>query len=145
MPVVLPFLIIACDKEVGSVRAPASSPPKLEANLQSVQTVLVNARCVSCHAEPTAKNRQVVLTDIQQVIEKPHAPGRGAHPRYLIKPGCPKQSFFLSIIKSGSMPPRPDERVSAEDIKTLEAFIVSLNPKAGKMCDDEPPDLEEVR
>ena len=139
------FALSACNydrvKSTGAGGDPKLAP-KLEPTLKSVQEVYVNARCVSCHLEPTTKNRNVALTDIRDVIEKPHVHGSGPHPKYLIKPGCPKQSFFLSIIKSGKMPPPPAERVSAEDFKELEAFVLSLDPKAAKLCDDEPPDLE---
>ncbi len=83
------------------------------------------------------------MADIATSIEKPgHDHGTGAHPRYLIKPGCPKQSFFLSIIREGKMPPAPAEKISPETIKAIEQFIIALDPKAGKMCDDEPPDSD---
>lgn len=59
----------------------------------------------------------------------------------LIKPGCPKQSFLMMILKAQKMPPLPNPPVDAATIKVLEDWIVSLDPNAGTACDgDEPGD-----
>lgn len=114
---------------------------KLEATAQSIQRTFVNVSCVSCHTQNTTANRNVVLTDITRIIEEPGQPHEHGKMRMLIKPGCPKESFFLSIMKEGKMPPKPSEKVSADTVKVIEDWIISLKPNAGKYCNsDEPPD-----
>lgn len=136
----LPFFFLwGCNTSETKSNTPAAEE-KLESTQDSIQRNFVNRSCVSCHTEATASNRHVSLTDISKVIEKPgHDHSGGAHIRYLIKPGCPKQSFFLSIIREGKMPPR--EKIASDIIKTIEDFIISLNPQAqsGKLCDDDEP------
>lgn len=119
-----------------------SRDEKLEATQESIQRNLVNRSCVSCHLDATVKNRYVSLVDIGSVIEKPGSSPSGR--RYLIKPGCPKESFFLSIIREGKMPPAPAQSISTEEIQVIEEFIRDLNPSAtSETCSDEPPDSEE--
>lgn len=115
---------------------PKVSEENIQANLESIQRDFVDVRCVRCHTEATAANRYVSLIDITQSIETPKS-GPESRPRYLIKPGCPKQSFFLSIIKEGKMP--PGGGVSPKAIEAIEKYITSLNPHAGTDCSDEPP------
>lgn len=108
--------------------------PKLLPTLESIQQEFVNNRCVTCHKTATSQNRHVALKDLRTIIE-----GRGephSHVRKIIKPGCPKQSFFLSIIREGKMPPR--ETVRDDDVAAIEKWIISLKPDAGPTCDDEP-------
>lgn len=110
---------------------------KIEANLSGIQR-FVDGACVRCHMQSTAANRYVSLIDISELIEKPgndHGSGH-QHTRFLIKPGCPKESFFLSIIKEGKMP--PGGGVSAQTMQSIAEFITSLNPHPGTECDDEP-------
>ena len=127
------------------------TPAKLEPDLKSIQTVFISKKCVSCHAEATERNRFVVLTEISQIIEKTDKKDGHQHHlneatpladqvrKNLIKPGCPKQSFFLSIMKEGKMPP-PPSKVSPDELKIIEQWITSLKPDAGKSCSDEPGD-----
>ena len=122
---------------------PAETPAKPQPTLLSVQKDISNKRCLSCHVDASDKNRFVSLIDLGQIIEtSSHAHVHDGVRRNLIKPGCPKQSFFLSIIKEGKMPPQPLERLSAEELKAVEDWITSLNPNAVLSCvSDEPPDL----
>jgi mono/diheme cytochrome c family protein len=128
-------LLSACNQPTTII-----STQKLESTLESIQRDFVNPNCIQCHTQATENNRYVKLTDLSAVIEKTGHDHSSPHVRYLIKPGCPKQSFFLSIIRAGKMP--PSGKVSAEEIQTIETFIKNLDPNAKKKCDDEPPDLD---
>ena len=113
---------------------------KLTPDIQSIQSDFVNQRCLSCHSEPTSRNQNVWLGDIFQIIEGNPIRFPGAR-QNLIKPGCPKQSFFLMILKAQKMPPTPNPPVDASTLKVLEDWITSLDPNAGTACDgDEPGD-----
>jgi len=136
----------SCSGDAGTNSPIVKGPPKeLFPTLQSVQTDFVNDRCLSCHQTATAQNRQVALVDIALLIEgNGHNHGHGNTGRHLIKPGCPKQSFFLSVMREGKMPPPPGEKVPSETLKIVETWIVELKPNAGNSCnDDEPPDPPE--
>jgi hypothetical protein len=113
---------------------------RVSPTLQSVQRDFVDRACLRCHVQSTTANRNVDLTDIARLVEKAgHHHGDAEHTRFLIKPGCPKQSLFLSIIREGKMPPPPAPRISAENINAIAEYITSLDPKAN--CEsDEPPD-----
>lgn len=122
------------------VNGEGSGYQKLAPDLQSIQSDFVNPRCLSCHSEPTSRNQNVWLGDIFQIIEGNPIRFPGAR-QNLIKPGCPKQSFLMMILKSQKMPPLPNPPVNAATIKILEDWIVSLDPNAGTTCDgDEPGD-----
>lgn len=113
---------------------------KLTPDIQSIQSDFVNQRCLSCHSEPTVRNQNVWLGDIFQVIEGNPIRFPGAR-QNLIKPGCPKQSFLMIILKSQEMPPRPNPPVDGPTLKILEDWILSLSPTPRADCDgDEPAD-----
>lgn len=121
---------------------PPQLPLTVQANQESIQKNLVDKTCISCHQSATASNRYVELTDISKLIEgagHEHTPGGPRH--NLVKPGCPTQSFFYTIMKEGKMPPPPAGKVSPESLKAVEDWIVSLKPNAGNSCEsDEPQD-----
>ena len=126
------LLLVSCHREqVGA------TDERLEATVDSIQRNFVNRHCLECHLTATAANRYVSLSDLSTLIEKT-GDGHSHHPRFLIKPGCPRESFFLSILKEGKMPPAPAQKVSAEAINTIERWIISLHPNGS--CDDEPQD-----
>ncbi|MBI1861176.1 MAG: hypothetical protein HYR96_09695 [Deltaproteobacteria bacterium] len=104
--------------------------------LESIQVDFVNNQCIACHQVASASNRHVALNDLSQIIEGGGGPH--SHIRRIIKPGCPKQSFFLSILKEGKMPKPPAAPVAPDVLDAIEKWIVSLNPTAGPTCDDEP-------
>lgn len=138
-------VISACAKSKDRPQGePNPSPVEIESqmtpDLKSIQSEFVNKKCLSCHSQPTEKNRFVALSDISQIIAGIGHTYESSHMRRnLIMSGCPKQSLFLSIIKEGKMP--PSENVSAVILRTIEEWIVSLKPSAGRACqDDEPPD-----
>ena len=83
-------LFTSCKKAEKS----SSDAPLVDLKTQ-IQTGLVNVSCTGCHAEPTARNHQVDLSDVSKGI-KP------ANPAYII-PGCPDQSLFYTEMKVGSM------------------------------------------
>ena len=137
-------------KEEDKPAPPSETPAKLEPSLKSIQTIFVTKKCLSCHTEATERNRNVVLTDLSLLIEKTNNDGGHQHHlkdsiplgqmrKNLIKPGCPKESFFLSIMKEGKMPP-PPSKATPEELKIIEQWITSLKPDAGKSCSDEPGD-----
>lgn len=115
---------------------------KLKPEIQSIQTDFVNTKCMNCHSNATERNRFVDLRDISQIIEgSSHSHQPGETRRNLIKPGCPQQSFFLSIMKESKMPPSTADRINEESLKIIEDWIIGLKPNAGNICnDDEPPD-----
>lgn len=149
---VLALALVSCGKTPTDGTTVAGDPPvqpapipkerELKPTLQSIQADFVNVKCISCHMTATDKNRYVVLTDLSKLIEgggHTHGPGGTHHHRHLIKPGCPKQSFFLSILKEGKMPPPPAQKISEKELNVISDWITGLKPSAD--CkDDEPPD-----
>lgn len=124
-------------RPAGLISRPPGTSNKLQSDLNSIQQDFVNPRCLSCHSEATSSNRDVSLRDISQIIEGQWTVNLMAR-RNLIKPGCPLQSFFYTIIKSGEMP--PNESVDGESLRMIETWIVSLDPSASDNCSDEPGD-----
>lgn len=111
---------------------------KIEPNKESIQKNLMDTACVACHRGATSSNRFVDLSDIETVIstgEHIHDPSAPRHD--LVEPGCPKQSFLLSIMREGKMPPPPAERPSDEGLKAVEDWILGLKP--GSTCDSDEP------
>jgi mono/diheme cytochrome c family protein len=110
-----------------------SVAPTLEATLASVQSVLADKRCVSCHTEASRANNHVVLTDLATISFEGQPPAHvhdSPEPRRdLIKKGCPDQSFFLSILKEGKMPPAPQPRLTTEELATVAKWITNLGPE----------------
>ncbi len=136
--VVLFPLLSACSGNSGSSSQGVTVSPTRE----SIQRNFVNVSCLQCHAQATPKNRYVDVTDIL-TLTKPgdHTTDAGHHHRVLIKPGCPKQSLFFSILKEGRMPPPPSDPIPAATIQALDDWIVSLKPNPGTGCNsDEPVD-----
>jgi hypothetical protein len=119
----------------GAVTEPTPEPLP-QPTLASIQMDFVDRRCVSCHQEATATNRHVKLTNFMEIVEGTGHPPGGAHVRKIIKPGCPKESFFHSIMREGKMPPPPAPKPSPEWLKAMADWITSLKP--GAICDDEP-------
>jgi len=115
-------LFTSCKKAEKS----SSDAPLVDLKTQ-IQTGLVNVSCTGCHAEPTARNHQVDLSDVSKGI-KP------ANPAYII-PGCPDQSLFYTEMKVGSMPPRGPQ-VDAAWLAKVKDWISGL-PKVAN-CSDEP-------
>lgn len=119
-------------------------PLKMLANEESIQNDLVNTRCLSCHGGASEANRNVDLRNIGLLVRgRHHGPGHvsDGSRHGLIVPGCPDESFFYTIMKQGNMPPAPAERVSAETLKIVEDWIISLKKDGDPECgDDEPPD-----
>lgn len=109
---------------------------------ESIQRDFVNVSCLGCHRQATSKNRNVALSDIGSIIVgTPHDHNASPMPRMLIVPGCPKQSFFLSILKEGKMPPGGQETIPMATLEAIETWITSLKPDAGNDCNsDEPQD-----
>lgn len=138
------FCVISC----GPI--PASDPKlvsakdfvrqqKLAPDLNSMQN-FVNRRCLECHLEANARNQRVVLFDLSTIIEGSLVRLPGAR-QNLIKPGCPKQSFFLMVLRANKMPPRPAPIIDEESLKTIEDWILSLDSGTGTNCNsDEPAD-----
>ncbi len=120
-----------------SLPGPAPEPTP-QATLTSIQKDFVNKKCVSCHQEATASNRHIKLTDLMEIVEGTGHSSGGAHVRKIIKPGCPKESFFHSIMREGKMPPPPADKPSQEWLKAIAEWIAALKP--GAICDDEPGD-----
>jgi len=117
------------------------SPQKLEPTAASIQRSIMNGRCVRCHLDSRKENGYIPLTDFTVLVEdgKPH--DHSSHKRFLIKPGCPKQSVFMSILRKGKMPPPPDAALSEGEFDVIEKWITSLKPEAEKLCEsDEPVD-----
>ncbi len=135
LAVSLLFILIGCNR----TEIKAIDRRKLEATTQSIQRNFVNVSCVRCHAQAATVNRNVALGDISKIIEADGHVHEHGSMRLLIKPGCPKQSFFLSIMKEGKMPPSPEAKVSTETLKVIEDWIVSLKPNAGNACNDDEP------
>ena len=139
-------LMLACSRpsEEKTVGATAPTNPvadeKLSPTLQSIQTGFIDKKCISCHSQPAEKNRFVVLVDLSQVIEGAGHEHEHGGIRKLIKPGCPKESFLLSILRKGNMPPDAATKISDETVKVVEDWIAGLRP-IGSTCSDEPPDL----
>ncbi len=118
-------------------------PVGLLPTTQSIQTGFINERCLSCHSDSTEHNRHVNLTDIKQITtvsnggHSGHLSGHARSP--IIRPGCPKQSLVVSILREGQMPPPPSAPIDAKTIEIIETWIRSLNPD-DKCLDDEPGD-----
>lgn len=121
-------------------KTPLGGAPVVLATRESIQQDFVGASCLRCHTQANAKNRYVDLSDILTLTQPgDHNTEAGHHHRVLIVPGCPKQSFFVSILKEGKMPPAPDERVLPETIEAIEDWIVGLRPNPGTACDSDEP------
>ena len=131
------LLLAACNRA-----QTGASDQKLEATTESVQRAFVNQSCLKCHTVAKDTNRNVALADINTLIEPEGHVHHHGDPavRFLVKPGCPKKSFFLSILREGKMPPPPGLKISEEKLQVIEAWITSLKPNA--VCEDleEPPD-----
>lgn len=120
----------------GALESPSVEPtpePIPKPTLASIQKDFVDRKCVSCHQEATHNNRHVKLTNLTEVIE---GTGPSGHVRKIIKPGCPKESFFHSIMREKKMPPAPAEKPTEEVLKIIAEWITNLKP--GAICDDEP-------
>ena len=139
-------VLLSCAKPSGDSAPAPQAPPQVEAKIsptiQSIQHDFVDKKCLSCHGQATERNRYVALSDLGSIMD---VGSHSHHPnemrRDLIKPGCPKQSFFLSIMREGKMP--RGEKVDEETLKTIEQWITGLKPDAGSTCNfsgDEPPD-----
>lgn len=139
---VLVAILTSCSRN--SEPAPQGGSVTVLPTKESIQRDFVNVSCVGCHTQPTAKNRNVALSDIGAIIVgAPHDHTANPMPRMLIVPGCPKQSFFLSILKEGKMPPGGQQTVPAATLQAIETWITSLKPDAGNSCNsDEPEDNE---
>ncbi len=138
--ITLALTLASCDKKPGEGALEIKDAAELKPTIDSVQQNFVNVRCISCHELPTAKNRHVSLARLSETIEGNGQNPTGGHIRQLIKPGCPKQSLFSSILREGKMPPPPMAKIEEKEIQIIEDWIRSLNPKA--TCEDsgEPPD-----
>jgi|GEM_PF-1817699 len=118
-------------------KLPEPTPePVPQPTLASIQKDFVDRKCVSCHQEATSANRHVKLASLMEIVEGTGHPPGGAHVRKIIKPGCPKESFFHSIMREGKMPPPPAPKPTQEWLKAMSDWITSLKP--GAICDDEP-------
>lgn len=120
---------------------PPVTPPvtddniKLTAETPSIQKMLIDKKCLSCHSVATRENRNISLADVLKVTDLTPQP---VGTRIIIKAGCPDQSFFMSVLKHGTMPLGP-EKVVGEDLKVVSDWIKSLKP--GRIdCSDEPSD-----
>lgn len=111
-------------------------PLVIQPTKESIQTEFVNKSCLGCHESASARNRFVDLRDIGVLAEEGHVHEPGGPRHNLIKPGCPKQSFFLSIIREGKMPPPPAPRPSDENLQAVDAWIVSLKADATCLSDE---------
>lgn len=132
-------LVVACS---GGGPALQTGETRVSPTQESIQRDFVNVACLECHRMPTAKNRNVGLSDIGAILENgSHDHGTTFVARKIIRPGCPKQSLFLSILKEGKMPPKG--KVPGETLDAIETWITSLDPAAEKTCErDEPTDGE---
>lgn len=128
--------LAACNQS--TTKVPESGPLRVQANRESIQRDFVNGTCLRCHGEATARNHFVDLRDIARhtAPRNPGAEDGHHHHEPLIKAGCPKESLFLAVLKSGEMPPRPSDPVPAETLQAIETWIRSLDPQAA--CSDEP-------
>lgn len=140
-PFLSTFIILASCARTSSPSLVTSKdlpvPEKITPTIESIQRNFVDKKCLSCHTQATESNRFIVLRDISQLIEG-NTSGSGR--KNLIKPGCPKESFFLSIMREGKMPPPAYGGVGEESIKTIEEWIAGLNPNYELCSKDEPPD-----
>jgi len=134
--------------------SPQTSPPKtedakpenkpappvvalvLESTQESIQKNLVDSKCLSCHQEAKATNRNVDLRDIGKLFGNLSSSQR----KDLIIPGCPKESMFLSILREGKMPPNSATKISEQDMKVIENWIKGFPPQRTNCNPDEPPD-----
>lgn len=139
--VILTFLLAACQPqhEVGAAAGDGSEFEKIAANQSSIQKNFINRQCLSCHDQALSSNRYVDLRDLTWIIEGAGVGNNLSIRKNLIKAGCPKESFLLSVIKSGEMPPAPERRVDQQTIQILNDWILSLWPNRND-CGDEPPD-----
>lgn len=120
------------------------SNPSLKPSQESIQIQLVEKSCVSCHESATSKNRHVDLRDIGKIIEGEHNHATDSdHSRTaLVKPGCPKQSFFLSIMREGKMPPPPAPSIESKSLNIVEIWIKGL--KDVENCEPDEPGDDEI-
>lgn len=131
-------IVVGCN--YSQRKTPLGGAAVVLATRESIQQDFVGGSCLRCHTQANAKNRYVDLTDIMTLTQPgDHNTEAGHHHRVLIVPGCPKLSFFVSILKEGKMPPTPDERVLPETIEAIEDWIVSLRPNPGTACDSDEP------
>lgn len=108
---------------------------KLKATLGDVQTRIINPKCLSCHTTSNPDNRNIGLANIADLIEG----SSSLAPRKIIKPGCPEQSFFFTIMRTGEMPTR-GPRVNSEELAAIEEWILGLARPILANCSDEPGD-----
>lgn len=105
---------------------PPNAPPakvELEPNAASIQSELVGKRCVSCHTEATHANRHVDLSDV----------AKGGS---WLRPGCPSQSLFLSVLKDGKMPPAPAARLEGSKVDIVARWIEDMVKAEDRHCED---------
>lgn len=137
---ILPLSLAGCARSAPSLVTSKDLPipEKITPTAESIQRNFVDKKCLSCHMQAIESNRFVVLKDITQLIEGTTG---GSGRKNLIKPGCPKGSFFLSIMKEEKMPPPSYGRIESDTLRAIEEWIVGLDPNAGSSCSgDEPPD-----
>lgn len=137
----LTLLLTACkpQHQLGASAGDGSQFEKIAANQSSIQKIFINRQCLSCHDSALSSNRFVDLRDLSWVIEGEAFRSQSSLRKNLIKPGCPNESFLLSVVKSGEMPPAPERRVDQQTIQILKDWILSLQPNRTD-CGDEPPD-----
>ncbi len=123
----------------------SSTPFALTASTESMQRDLVDQRCVSCHSEATDANRHVDLRDVEELIVghrddgHPHDGGTGHARKDLVRPGCPEQSFFFTIMSNGEMPPAPTAHLTVDELEVVRNWILGLWQGPGDPCvSDEP-------
>jgi hypothetical protein len=111
---------------VGPSNEPENS---LKPTIESIQTSLINKKCLSCHQSALETNGWVDLRDLRENISA--FPGRNPElnrARATIMTGCPDYSILSLSLKNGTMPPAPAPHISTADIALVDTWIRSLEP-----------------
>lgn len=156
----LGFWLVACgENKVGvtpvpprtQARTDSAPAAKLEPTTASIQANIVDRYCIRCHNGRRAA-RRVNLEDLQAVVDgkmvlpppaTPPAPGSHQHaPPVPIVKGCLRSSPFYTQMRDGKMPPpKPNvHRITPDELKVVEKWILSLGPICGPDLDDPDPD-----
>jgi hypothetical protein len=103
-----------------AANAAAADPPHFETEVLPI----LSARCLKCHGEKKPKAGLDLRT--------PAGLLKGGESGPALVPGAADKSLFFEMIQKGEMPPKKGEKLTAEQVAVVKAWIDAGAPTAGK-------------